>query len=70
MPRSTIRKRILLKRSAPYDNQGVDVILDMIGGDYFPRNLKCMTDDARLVQIAVQMSPKAEINLLPIMLKR
>ncbi|MGZ5055907.1 MAG: NAD(P)H-quinone oxidoreductase, partial [Methylobacter sp.] len=28
------------------DNKGVDVILDMIGGDYFPRNLKCMSDDA------------------------
>ncbi|MFA6187626.1 MAG: NAD(P)H-quinone oxidoreductase [Phycisphaerae bacterium] len=52
------------------DNQGVDVILDMIGGDYFPRNLKCMSDDARLVQIAIQSGPKAEINLLPVMLKR
>ncbi|MDP1970693.1 MAG: NAD(P)H-quinone oxidoreductase [Methylobacter sp.] len=52
------------------DNKGVDVILDMIGGDYFPRNLKCMTDDARLVQIAIQNGPKAEINLLPVMLKR
>ncbi|MGZ4955946.1 MAG: NAD(P)H-quinone oxidoreductase [Methylobacter sp.] len=52
------------------DNKGVDVILDMIGGDYFPRNLKCMSDDARLVQIAIQSGPKAEINLLPIMLKR
>ncbi|MFZ2407476.1 MAG: NAD(P)H-quinone oxidoreductase, partial [Methylobacter sp.] len=52
------------------DNKGVDVILDMIGGDYFPRNLKCMSDDARLVQIAIQMGSKAEINLLPIMLKR
>jgi len=51
-------------------NQGVDVILDIIGGDYFPRNLKCMADDARLVQIAIQNGPKAEINLLPIMLKR
>ncbi len=51
-------------------NKGVDVILDMVGGDYFPRNLKCMADDARLVQIAIQMSPKSEINLLPIMLKR
>jgi putative PIG3 family NAD(P)H quinone oxidoreductase len=49
---------------------GVDVILDMIGDDYFPRNLKCMAFDARLVQIAVQGGPKAEINLLPIMLKR
>ncbi|WP_442919679.1 NAD(P)H-quinone oxidoreductase [Methylobacter sp.] len=52
------------------DNKGVDVILDMIGGDYFPRNLKCMSDDARLVQIAIQSGPKAEINLLPVMLKR
>lgn len=52
------------------DSKGVDVILDMIGGDYFPRNLKCMADDARLVQIAIQNGPKAEINLLPIMLKR
>jgi NADPH2:quinone reductase len=49
---------------------GVDVILDMIGGDYFQRNLKCMTHDARLVQIAVQNGAKAEINLVPIMLKR
>jgi len=48
----------------------VDVILDMIGGDYFPRNLKCMATGARLVQIAIQNGAKAEINLLPIMLKR
>jgi NADPH2:quinone reductase len=52
------------------DNRGVDVILDMIGGDYFPRNLKCMAYDGRLVQIAIQNGAKAEINLLPIMLKR
>ncbi len=50
--------------------KGVDVILDMIGGDYFPRNLRCMANDARLVQIAIQNGPKADINLLPIMLKR
>jgi len=50
--------------------QGVDVILDMIGGDYFPRNLKCMNFDGRLVQIAIQNGPKSEVNLLPIMLKR
>ncbi len=50
------------------NNVGVNVILDMIGGDYFPRNLKCMADEARLVQIAIQNGAKAEINLLPIML--
>jgi NADPH2:quinone reductase len=52
------------------DSKGVDVILDMMGGDYFPRNLKCMGFDARLVQIAIQHGAKAEINLLPLMLKR
>ena len=52
------------------DNQGVDVILDIVGGDYFPRNLKCMGFDARLVQIAVQNGPKTELNLLPVMLRR
>jgi NADPH2:quinone reductase len=52
------------------DNKGVDVILDIIGGDYFPRNLKCMADDARLVQIALQNGIKTELNLLPVMLKR
>ena len=52
------------------NNQGVDVILDMVGGDYFPRNLKCMGFDARLIQIAIQNGAKAEANLLAIMLKR
>ncbi len=52
------------------DSKGVDVILDMIGGDYFPRNLQCMAYDARLVQIAIQNGAKAEINLLSLMLKR
>jgi NADPH2:quinone reductase len=51
-------------------HQGVNVILDIIGGDYFPRNLQCMDYDARLVQIAIQNGAKAEINLLPVMLKR
>ncbi|MDP3008299.1 MAG: NAD(P)H-quinone oxidoreductase [Methylococcales bacterium] len=51
-------------------NKGVNVILDIIGGDYFPRNLKCLAYDGRLVQIALQHGIKAEINLLPIMVKR
>jgi len=52
------------------NGKGVDVILDIIGGDYFPRNLKCMGIEARLIQIAIQNGPKTEANLLPIMLKR
>jgi NADPH:quinone reductase len=51
-------------------NKGVNVILDIIGGDYFPRNVKCLTYDGRLVQIALQNGIKAEINLLPILVKR
>jgi putative PIG3 family NAD(P)H quinone oxidoreductase len=50
--------------------QGVNVILDMIGGDYFHRNIQCLALDGRLVQIAVQKSHKPEIDLLTIMQKR
>jgi NADPH:quinone reductase len=49
---------------------GMDVILDMVGGDYFPRNLACLATDGRLLQIAVQQGIKADINLLAVMLKR
>jgi NADPH:quinone reductase len=56
--------------SALTDERGVDLILDMIGGDYFPRNLDCLAVEGRLVQIALQRGPKSEINLLRIMLKR
>lgn len=52
------------------DERGVDLILDMIGGDYFPRNLDCLAVEGRLVQIALQHGPKSEVNLLRIMLKR
>ncbi len=50
--------------------RGVDVILDMIGGDYLPRNLKSLAVEGRIVQIALQGGPKVQMNLLPIMLKR
>ena len=49
---------------------GVNLILDMVGGDYLQRNLSCLAEDGRLVQIAFQRGPKTNINLLPIMLKR
>jgi len=52
------------------EDKGVDVILDMVGGDYFQRNLDSLAPDGRLVQIAVQHGPKTSINLLPILLKR
>lgn len=52
------------------NNKGVNLVLDMIGGDYFPRNLQCLAVEGRLVQIAVQQNPKSEINLWTMMQKR
>jgi putative PIG3 family NAD(P)H quinone oxidoreductase len=52
------------------DGRGVDVLLDMVGGDYLPRNLSCLANDGRLVQIAIQHGAKAEINLWSVMMKR
>ncbi|MBR9971556.1 NAD(P)H-quinone oxidoreductase [Magnetospirillum sulfuroxidans] len=50
--------------------KGVDVILDMVGGDYLPRNVKCLAMDGRLVNIAFLKGPVAEMNMMPVMLKR
>jgi len=50
--------------------KGVDVLLDMVGGDYLPRNLECLAEDGRHVSIAVQRGAKAEINIARIMQRR
>jgi NADPH2:quinone reductase len=50
--------------------KGVDVILDMVGGNYINKNIKSLAPDGRLVQIAFLQGSKAEINFMPIMLKR
>ncbi len=50
--------------------KGVDVILDMVGGDYTVRNLNALGHGGRLVQIAVQKGTKAEIALHLIMIKQ
>lgn len=53
------------------DGRGVNLVLDMVMGDYLPRNLQCLSPDGRLVFIAVQGGPKVkEFNVLPVMLKR
>ena len=49
---------------------GADLILDMVGGDYIPRNLKALADDGRLVQIAFLESPKVEVNFAQLMVRR
>jgi NADPH:quinone reductase len=50
--------------------KGVNVILDMVGGDYVPRELKCLADDGRLVFIAYLRGPKAELNIDTVMRRR
>ncbi len=51
--------------------QGVNLILDMVMGEYLKRDLKCLAPDGRLVFIAVQGGPRIDsLNILPIMLKR
>ena len=49
---------------------GADLILDMVGGPYIPRNLKALADDGRLVQIAFLQGPKTEVNLVQLMTRR
>ncbi|MGX0974659.1 NADPH2:quinone reductase [Roseovarius sp. MBR-51] len=49
---------------------GADLILDMVGGDYLPRNVKALADDGRLVQIAFLQGPKIELNFSQVMMRR
>jgi NADPH2:quinone reductase len=49
---------------------GADLILDMVGGDYLPRNVRALADDGRLVQIAFLTGPKIELNFAQVMMRR
>lgn len=50
--------------------RGVEVVLDMVGGDYLPRNLDCLAEDGRHVSIAVQRGSTAELNIVKVMSRR
>src|SRR5882672_5613603 len=50
--------------------KGVNVILDMVGGDYVPKELKCLADDGRLVFIAFLRGPKTELDINELMRRR
>ena len=50
--------------------QGVNIILDMVGGDYMQRNLKALSVDGRLVQIAFLQASKTEVDWIALMVKR
>ena len=50
--------------------KGVDVILDIVGGEYFQKNINILNKFGRLINIAYLQGPVVKANLLPIMLKR
>ncbi len=50
--------------------RGVDVILDMVGGDYVDRNIRSLADDGRLVNIGYQSGSKVTVDMMRVMLKR
>lgn len=50
--------------------KGVDVILDMVGGDYIEKNIRSLADDGRLVNIAYQKGSTATVDFIRVMLKR
>ena len=52
------------------DKRGVNLVLDMVGGDYVARNLRCLALEGRLVQIAFLQPSKVDVDWMPLMLKR
>jgi len=52
------------------DDKGVDVILDMVGGEYIQKNISLAATEGRIVNIAYLQGPVAKVNFLPVMLKR
>ncbi|WP_316013516.1 NAD(P)H-quinone oxidoreductase [Roseobacter sp. HKCCA0434] len=52
------------------EGRGVDLVLDMVGGDYIPRNIRALAEDGRLAMIAFLGGPKAEVNFAQVMVKR
>ncbi len=55
---------------AETEGRGVNVILDIVGGDYVERNIRSLAEDGRLVNIAFQKGSKVTIDLIRVMLKR
>lgn len=49
---------------------GADLILDMVGGNYLPKNVKALADDGRMVQIAFLQGPVVELNFAEVMTRR
>lgn len=52
------------------DGRGVDVILDMVGGHYLPRNLACLADEGRIALIALLGGTKGELDMAQVLRRR
>ena len=52
------------------ENGRANMILDMVGGDYIPRNISALADDGRLIQIAFLQGPKVALNFAHVMMRR
>ena len=52
------------------ERRGVNIVIDMVGGDYVPRNLACLAEEGRHVSIAVQRGASAEVPIFDIMRRR
>ena len=52
------------------DGKGVDVILDIVAGDYVARNYKAAALNGRIIQVGIQNGPARELNLMPMLAKR
>jgi putative PIG3 family NAD(P)H quinone oxidoreductase len=52
------------------DGKGVELVLDMVGGPYLEKNVRCLAVEGRLVQIAFLQTSKVEFDFMPMMLKR
>ena len=51
-------------------DRGVNVILDIVGGDYLSRNVECLAMNGRLVQIGLMGGSRAQVNLTPVLQRR
>ncbi len=67
---TTVRDKMVEVVKSLTEGRGADVILDMVGGDYIERNIKAAATDGRIVSIAFLNGSTANVNFMPIMLKR
>lgn len=58
------------KAKAATDGKGVNLIIDIVGGDYIERNFEAAAPDGRIVQVAIQHGAKATVDFRRLMLKR